>query len=161
MFNDRKAPRFSSRTYRKNIVSKELYEKWKIESGYDITFKEFRSIWDKLAAKYVQNVIEEKDGVRLGASVGDIYIGFIPQKKTKAIDYATSLELGKPVYFQNWHSNGKIGKIIYGTRKRKYIYRLAAFWAFTACRNFKNLAVKAMKENPERYKNSIEKRSLL
>lgn len=161
MFNNRQAPRFSNRKYRHNIISKELYDAWRKQTGYKITITEFRRIWRLIAKEYINEIIEEKDGAKLGASIGDLYIGYVPSPKHKPIDYNTSLELGKKVHFQNWNSNGKLGKIIYGTRGRKYIYRLYKFWSFKACRTFKQQVNTALREHPERYKNSIEKRSLL
>lgn len=161
MFNDRKAPRFSTRKYRKNIVSEELYERWKKQTGYDLSFQEFRAIWNLIGREYTNAVIEETDGAKLGSSTGDLYIGYVPGAKNKGVDHKTSQELGKKVYHQNWNSKNKLAKIIYGVHNRKYIHRFCYFWSFTAHRTFKNRVTQAIRDFPERYKNTIEKRSLI
>lgn len=160
MFNNRKATRFSNRKYRKNIVCEELYNEWKVKTNFDISFKQFKDYWKYIAREYVQAIVDNPDGAKLDASIGDIYIGYIPWYSKKVIDYKTSSELDSTIYHENWNSNGKLGKIIYGTQKRKYIHKLHLWWGFRVCRNFKIKAVNSLREYPERYKNSIEKRSL-
>ena len=156
MFNNRKAKRFNKRKYRENIVSEELYKTWKEKFHFDITFSEFKKIWKLIAEEYVNNVVDNPDGIRLGGSVGDIYIGYIVGAKKRPIDYVTSSLLNKKIYHDNFDSRGKLGKIIYATNKRPYIYKMHRYWAFTACRNFKERVKQGLRNNPERYKNSIE-----
>jgi len=158
MFNNRKAKRFNTRKYRENIISEELYKKWKEESGFDITFLQFKNYWKLIANEYVQAVLENRDGIRFGAGLGDIYIGYIVGSKIRPVDYVTSSLLNKKIYHDNFDSRGKLAKIIYATNKRPYIYRMHNFWAFTACRNFKNKVKESLRSFPERYKNSIEMR---
>src|SRR5690606_3245995 len=134
------------RKYRKNIVSKELYDAWKLRTGYNISFQEFRKIWRLIAQEYITSIVEEADGVRLDASTGDLYIGYIPSPKRKPIDFNTSLQLGKRVHFQNWNSSGKMAKIIYGTRGRRYMYRFATYWSFVASRTFKKRCKQALQD---------------
>lgn len=160
MFNDLKAPRFNPRKYRKNIVSEELYNKWKAKSEIDLSFSQFKAYWNMIAEKHVQKIIEERDGIKLGTGLGDIYIGLISKPKKEPIDNVLSIKYGKIIKHENWESSGKLGKIIYGTRGRKYIYRLHNYWMFTACRILKRQTSAALKANASRYKNSIEKRSL-
>lgn len=158
MFNDLKASRFNSRKYRENIVTEELWKEWKEKTGRTESFKEFRDVWHKIATNIVDNIVEERDGIRLPKGIGDMYLGFLPGSKKQFIDYQESLKYGKHIWHENWDTNQKAGKIIYGTRHRKYLHKLAGWWAFTACRNFKKRAVQAFKDNPTRYKNSIERR---
>lgn len=158
MFNDLKAPRFNPRKYRENILSKELYISWKAKTGRTESFSEFKAVWNKLAETIIETVIEERDGVRLPKGMGDKYLGYVPSTKKEFIDYQASAEHGKPIRHENWNSSGKPGKIIYGTRHRRYVHKLGGWWAFNPCRKFTRLASKAFRDNPERYKNSIEKR---
>lgn len=157
MFNDLTAPRFSSKKYKQNIVSEDLYKRWKLETKSELTFKQFKDIWNKIADQLITSTTEERDGIRL-PSLGDIYIGYIPQMQKKIIDYKLSKEYGKPILHENWDSGSKFAKIIYGATKRKYLFKLAGWWSFKACRNFKIAVVKALRETPERYKNTIERR---
>lgn len=159
MYNNLKAPRFNARAFRENIVSEELYNQWKEQTGRTESFSEFKEVWEKIADSMVEFVIEERDGIKLAKGMGDIYIGYVPGAQKKFIDYQSTKEYGKTIYHENWNTNGKAGKIIYGTRKRKYLYRLSNWWGFKGCRNFTRAASKALKEFPERYKNSIEKRT--
>lgn len=156
MFNNRKAKRFNTRKYRENIVSESLYKSWKEKSEYDITFSEFKKYWKLIADEYVDTIINNPDGIRLGASVGDIYVGYIVGAKKRPIDYVTSSLLNKKIYHDNFDSSGKLAKIIYATNKRPYIYKMHRYWAFAACRNFKTLVKNGLRNHPERYKNSIE-----
>lgn len=160
MFNNLKAPRFNNRKYRKNIITKELFKDWKVKTNNNITFKQFKEYWNLIAFKHIEKIIEERDGIKLGTGLGDIYIGFVKSKKKSGIDYKTSSEYNKCIKHENWDSSGKLGKIIYGTNNRKYIYKLHKFWSFEACRNLKRKVSLALKEQPEKYKNSIEKRAL-
>ena len=160
MFNDLKAPRFNNRKYRQSVVTKDLYIKWKTDNNSNITFKEFKNYWYKIANKYIEKIIEERDGVKVGNGLGEIYVGFVKSTKGASIDYKLSKELNKKIKHENWDSSGKLGKLIYGTRNRKYIYRLHKYWSFVGCRNLKRLVSTSLKTHPERYKNSIEKRTL-
>lgn len=157
MFNNRTAPRFNARKFRKNIISEELYIKWKEQTGLELSFQEFKNIWNLIGDAITDGVTEERDGVALGASTGDLYIGYVPTKK-RPIDYKVSLQYEKAIKHENWNSSNKVGKIIYGTHDRKYIYRLSAWWAFKASRLFKNKVSAALTAYPQRYKNTIEKR---
>lgn len=155
MFADLNAPRFNKRTFRHNIVSKELYDEWVKETGYKSTLDEFKRIWDSIAIKIRSKVISERDGVRLPSGLGDIYIGYTKCKR-RPIDYKTSKELGKIIYFENWNTDGRLGKIIYGTSGRPYMYRLCKYWGFIPHTNFKDECTNALQTNPDNYKNSIE-----
>lgn len=158
MFNDLKAPRFNPRKFRVNIVSEELYKSWKNRTGRTESFEEFKKAWEAIADTAIDIVLENPDGIRLPKAAGDIYLGYVPGATREFVDYQASKEYGSKVRHQNWHSNQKPGKIIYGTRNRKYIYRLSNWWSFKGCRVFTRSAAKSLKDNPERYKNSIEKR---
>lgn len=160
MFNDLNAPRFNTRKYRHNIISKDLYNRWKDKTGYNITFSQFKKYWNLIGEKYSQKIISERDGVKVGTGLGDIYIGLIKNPKKEPIDKKLSVEYGKKIKYENWETRGQLGKIIYGTRGRKYIYRLHGYWMFSACRNLKRSASAALRTNSSKYKNSIEKRSL-
>ena len=156
MFTDLNAPRFNKRKYRYNIVSKQLYNTWKSGTGSTISFIQFKHIWANIADTIVDKVLTERDGIRLGTGVGDIYIGIVPTTKKRAIDYKLSKELNKIVYHENWSTNGKLGKIIYATNDRPYIFKLNRYWGFIPHTNFKDQCTKALLNNPEVYKNTLE-----
>lgn len=160
MFNDLNAPRFNDRKYRENIVSNDLYKRWKENNKTSkLSFIEFRNICWAINTEITDVITEEPDGVRLPMGMGDIYIGYVP-RALKAIDYKASREYGKPIYHENWNSSGKLAKIIFGTNTRHYIFKRAWMWGFEACRPFARRVVQCLKDNPQIYKNTIEKRSL-
>lgn len=159
MFNDLKAARFNPRKYRVNIVSEDLWKRWKQKTGRKESFQEFKKLWAMIAEGAIECVFEEQDGLRLPKGMGDVYLGYVPGIKKRGIDYKTSRELNKTILHENWNSNGKTGKIIFGITRRKYLFKRPSMWAFIPCRNFKRSAVKMLREYPERYKNSIEKRN--
>lgn len=158
MLGDLKAPRFNKRKFRFNVINKDLFNEWKSSTGYKKDFAFFRQVWIKIAEKMIEKVLEERDGIRMGSGLGDIYVGMVPQCKKRAIDYKTSREIGKIVYHENWNTNGKLGKIIYATSDRPYAYRLCRYWGFIPHRLFKRKCVERLRENPENYKNSIERK---
>ena len=161
MFNDLTAPRFNDRLYRENIVSKDLYKRWKEENkNHNISFLEFRNICWTINQEICEVIKEEPDGVRLPKGMGDIYIGYIPRANVRGVDYKATKEYGKTIYHENWNSAGKLGKVIFGTSNRPYIFRRAWMWAFTPHRTFARDVVKCLRENPQIYKNTIEKKSL-
>jgi len=165
MYNDRKAPRFNPRLYRYNVISKELWKAWKKETGYKLTFSQFKNIWNAIGETITDSVSTSRDGVRLGGGLGDIYAAYVQgrnvENKQKPLDFKLSLEYDKEIRHQNWENSGKVGKIIYGTYKRPYIYKYATWYGFTGHRRFKNKMSKAFRETPSLFKNSIEKRTLI
>lgn len=159
MFDDYSAPRFSSRKFRKNIIDKELYNKWKNsnDSYKEINFLTFKNYCYKILEAITNLISEERDGVRLPEGIGDIYLGYILYGNKKT-NFSESKKYNLNVKFENWHTNGKSGKIIFGTKNRKYINHSSKLWSFVGSTNFKNLAHNSFLKNPERYKNSIERR---
>ena len=160
IFNDLKAPRFNPRKFRKIVVNRELFIRWKkanhIKRGV-ISYDKFKLIWDLIAQEIVNTVLEERDGVNL-RGLGDIYIGYIPNVKNKPIDHKSTEKYGKTIYFDNWHTDGKIPKIIWGVTGRRYVPKRKYWWAFEPCRNMERAMTKAVHENPSLYKNSQERR---
>lgn len=159
MFNDLKAPRFKQRKYRTQIVTKEFYDRWKLANPqYKITFTQFKKLCENINKEIIEFVVEEPDGVRLPTGMGDIYLGYVPNGKKRPIDYKATKEHGKTIYHENWNSSGKLGKIIYGVVKKRYKFKRSRFWSFKGSTSFRHAAIKAFQDNPERYKNTIEKR---
>lgn len=159
-FNDLKAPRFNSRKFRKIIVDKELFRTWRRTNGFkkgSHSYVTFRFIWEKIAEEMIQIVLTERDGINL-RGLGDIYLGYPPPSKHKPIDYKASQEYGKTIYHENWHTDGKVIRVIWGVTDRKYVLRRKYWWAFQECRNFERLTTIAARTTPELFKNSQERR---
>jgi len=153
--NNLHAKRFSITKYKHNIVSKELYNEWKIKNNRTETFSEFKNYWKLIAEEMIKGITTERDGIRI-SSIADFYIGFVLSKK-KPVDYQKSKEFGKRIYHENWHSDGKIAKLIFGTKNRRYTIRRPELWGFIACRNLKDAITEAVNKNSELFKDSLEK----
>jgi len=161
MVNDLNAPRFNPRKFRYSVISKELWLRWKKETGLKkIPYQDFAYIWNLIGNKITQKVVDERDGIKLSHNIGEIYAGYTISKKTRVSsnDPIISQEIGKPFKYENWHSNNKYIKIIFGTAKRKYIYENRNLWGFIPHRDFARSIAAQAKETPERYKLTQEKR---
>lgn len=158
-YNDLKAPRFNPRKYRKIFVHQDLHKQWKEKTGRrDVPYSVFRGIWEMIADGIISTVQVERDGVRLDAGLGDLYIGYtILKGDKKAVDYKLSQEHGKTIYHDNWHTNGKTANIVYGTSNRKYIYKKRKIWSFDPSRDFARQVSQSARLYPDRYKNSQER----
>lgn len=156
MFNDLKAPRFNPRKLRYNVVGIETYKKFKKEQKSSMSYSQFRTMWERIANQIMASVIDERDGVRI-RGLGDLYIGYT-KTKDKPIDRKLSEEYGKIIYHENWHTNGKVMKIIFGVSKRRYIFKRKYWWSFEGARDFVRNSSAAVKKDPLKYKDSQEKR---
>lgn len=155
MFADLKGPRWNMRTFRHKIISPEVYKKWKDKTGYNLSLGEFKKVWKMIALQIHEGVIEEPNGVMLPYGLGTLYVGWV-KTKNRPVDYKTSKEHNVYVYHENYHSYGKIGKIIYSPCG-KYSLKLCKWWGFTGITPFKEKVTKAINTNPEIYRNSKQK----
>lgn len=155
-FADLTAPRFSARTYRYKIVSRELHSKWKEETGSKLDYTSFRAIWRMIAEQYKESIIEETDGVLLSHGIGEVYMGYVVGGK-RAINYKESKKCNQTIFFENFHSDGKRGKLIFASDRIKYKMKRNKWWSFKAHTKLKDMVALAFINHPERYKNSREK----
>jgi len=148
---DLKAPRF--RFKRKAFLNKEVIAEFKEK------FPMYKNIDNDILKKIVkkfnenlwQGVIEYRDGVELPSSLGFIFIGTCPPRKTLNTNYALSAQYGKVLQNQNWETDGNIGKIFYTNWSSKYRFKNRELWRFEAVRKFKRSVAKAYPENWNRY----------
>jgi len=153
-FADLNGPRFNIRKFRKKIVTKELYKQWK-KATPGITFEQFKRIWSLIAQEIQESIVEEPDGLMLPNGIGKLYMGYVRMKNT-GIDYKTSKEHNTMVTYENYHSYGRPGKIIYHPCS-KYKLSTCSLWSFTAITPFKERASRAFVEQPEKYKSTSQK----
>lgn len=156
MFADRKAPRFNARKFRQRVITKELYEKWKEKSNYKLDFTTFKRIWKQIAQQMQIMALEDTNGIMLPEALGNIYIGWVKSKK-RPIDYKTSREVDQYTYYDNWHTDGKLAKIIY-LACGKYKIRGCRMWGFLPITPFKELVTRTVQENSDMYKHSKAKK---
>lgn len=155
-FSDRSGPRFNTRTFRHKIITRDLYKAWKKKTGYKISFDEFKRIWKLLALEIHSGILEEPNGVMLPYGMGELYLGWVTTK-LKGIDYKTSREIGRLVYYENYHSYGKVGKLIYHACAKYSLYT-CRMWNFKPITPLINKVSKAFMDRPEIYKNSRQKK---
>jgi hypothetical protein len=98
-----------------------------------------------------QAVIDNRDGLELLESLGNIFIGSCRAKEKDNVDYAKSKQYGVKVLHKNWDTEGKIGKIMYSNYGAKYRLKSSAIWVFKPCRHFSRDASKAFKANWQNY----------
>jgi len=148
---DVKAPRF--RFKRKAFLNKEVIaefkEKFPMYKNID------NDILKKIIKKFNENlwegVIEYRDGVELPSSLGFIFIGTCPPRKTLNTNYALSAQYGKVLQNQNWETDGNVGKIFYTNWSSKYRFKNRELWRFEAVRKFKRSVAKTYPKNWNRY----------
>ena len=153
-FADLKGPRFNTRKFRKKIVTKELFKEWK-KTNPGITFDQFKYIWKMIAQEIQNTVITEPDGVMLPNGIGKVYTAYVKMKEP-GIDWKTSKEHDVLVTYENYHSYGKPGKIVYNPCS-KYKLSTCTMWNFKAITPFKEKVSQAFRERPEIYKNTAQK----
>ena len=148
---DLKAPRF--RFKRKAFLNKEVIAEFKEK------FPMYKNIDNDILKKIVkkfnenlwQGVIEYRDGVELPSSLGFIFIGTCPPRKTLNTNYALSAQYGKVLQNQNWETDGKMAKIFYTNYTTKYRFKNRGLWGFVACREFKRNVAKEYPKNWTKY----------
>lgn len=154
-FADEKGPRWNTRTFRHKILSTDLWKQWKKKTGLSLDYKTFQGIWKMIVAEVQRGVMEEPNGVAMPYGLGTLYIGWV-KPRVKPIDYKTSKQYGKMIFHENFHTYGKIGKIIYAPCG-KYAHKYCKWWGFQPITPFKAKASQAIMESPEIFRNSKQK----
>lgn len=135
-------------------LTKEAYDIWYEKYKYKLSYQQFLDVWKKVCEDLYECVGEERDGVKLPHGLGELYLGYIPTSLETKKDHFKKIGNYNPTF----RPYARIMKLIYAVNNRKYIMEKADFWSFTPCRNFKNKYKEYIKEYPERYKMSQEKR---
>lgn len=135
-------------------LAKEAYPIWFEKYKYKYTYKEFLNVWKIICDDLHTCIGEERDGVKLPHSLGELYLGYIPTSLKNKKEHFKKIQNYNPEF----KPYDRIIKLIYGTNCRRYIMEKADFWYFTPCRVFKNKYKEYIKQYPARYKISQEKR---
>lgn len=146
-----KAPRVGKKEFSYELVNEELYRKWLLEyPEYNhYTFIQFRDTWDKIARNIWELTATDPDGVRLPFYCGDLEIKYV---KTFTPPEEQTREEGPAVPHLNFHTNGKLGKIIWSIKECRRFNRECRLFCFHAHTNFQDRIHKALKETPEIFK---------
>lgn len=140
---DLTAPRFRISKYRYIALNQELFARFLEEhKNIQIDWSTFRNLIIAINEEFVDEVINNRDGVVLPKGLGRMYMCMF--KPTKKLDYSPGLA-------QSLASDGLLGKIAWTHRDTRYKIDNARFYSFTAHRTFKRAAAHEFKTRPEFY----------
>lgn len=145
-----KAPRFGKADFTYQVVRRELWEQWKADTGNDLPYNEFMSIWESIATEIRKQTIENVQGVRLPFFNGDLSLKFVKTRE-KHIDGLTSAREGIVVRHLDWHSDKRPGKVCWVIKHAMVRNRWVQLYGFDPCRKLETMATEAFFENPGMY----------
>ncbi len=153
--NDRKAPRMRKGEFSTNVVSKELWRKFKTEfpEYKKISWEEFYQLWVDIAQTIREECVTNPLGVKLGSYTGELKLQYLPYK-FEATDIIASNASGSLVNHLNLVSTGKVAKIKWERRWAVKFNKMLQFFAFQPNRDIDILAKDYMTKNPERVRMS-------
>ena len=140
---DRRAPRFRGSKYRYTSINRDLFSRFceaypKLQMDYLV----FKDILCSINEEYVDEVVNNKDGVYLPKGLGRLcMVMFKPKKINKHETYI----------LDGLVTNGLSGKIVWEFRDVKYRPENIKYYAFVAHRTFKNKASHSFRTRPEFY----------
>jgi hypothetical protein len=148
---DVKAPRH--RPTGLNILNKELYDKFieKYPEHKEHGYEQFKKIIYTFNEALWKEAVENRDGVELPESLGNLFIGTCWRTKRKNINFGRSAEYEKTLTNQNHETDGKVCKIFYTNYNNKYRFVNRVMWTFQGCRDFKRTLAKHYPENWKKY----------
>ena len=148
--NDKNAPRMRKGAFSQHILTKELYETFieKMPEYKDVTWHEFRKIWDDISQTIREEVITNPLGVKLPKYTGELKLQYLPYKY-KALDHNTSQKIGEKVNHLNIDEKGKVGKIKWERRWAVKFNKMLQFFAFEPVRELNIMAKSHIDESPE------------
>lgn len=143
------APRFGKGQYIYQVVCRKLFLCWRRESGYrEMTLRQFKNIWELIAAEVRLQVVENTHGVRLPFFNGDISTNYVDMLR-RHINTKASQEQGYIIHHLDWHSNKRPGKICWSVRHAMRQNRWVRLYGFDACRELTKAASEGFKNHPE------------
>lgn len=148
---DVKAPRFRKTEFIHNVVSEDLYTRWKKENHSSLTFKEFVGVWERIAETLRGKIVSNPYGIRLPFFNGDIGTNYVTSLK-KHINSKASREVGYFIPELDWHTNRRPGKICYSINHARRQHRWLILFAFEPCAKLRDAASSGFKNNPEIYR---------
>ena len=147
---DAKAPRMRKAQFSQQVVSKDLYKRFKKEfPEHDISWLEFSSAWADIAETIREESIYNPLGVKLGSYTGELKLQYIPYKFSVE-EYTTSKELGEKINHANLLTKGKVAKIKWERRWAVKRNKMLQFFGFEATRKMANIAKIYTDANPDK-----------
>lgn len=137
--NNKKAPRFGKAEFIYHVVRESLWERWKKDTNNELSFKEFKDIWDLIADEIRKQVIATAQGVRLPFFNGDISLKYVEMRE-RPMDGNASAEAGRPVHHLDWHTNQRHGKLCWIIKHAMLRNRWVQLYGFSPCRQLNHTA---------------------
>lgn len=148
---DLNAPRFRLAKYRYNLITKELYDKFRWDHPMTkISWAEFRKINETINDTYFREILTNREGAILPGQMGRIWLGLFKPKikpRAKYINRETGI---RPIFF-SFETGGLLGKIIWDFKLTRYKVKNHEFYGFAAHRDLKRMTSECFKNNPEFY----------
>jgi hypothetical protein len=138
---------------RENILHKD----YKFKKKFSAIYPEFKDITQPEISKIIKTfnklcVINEmcttREGVELPQKLGMFHIfTFRVSPDYKIVDFAQTNKLKKTVYFHNFETDSKMGKLMFRNNVSAHSIESNKVWGFVPGRLFKRSIAKAIKSN--------------
>lgn len=147
---DPKAPRMRKAQFSEQVVTKDLYKRFKQEfPEHNISWTEFYQCWSDIAETIREESITNPLGVKLGSYTGELKLQYLPYK-VKVEGYVDSREVGEKVNHVNLLTRGKVAKIKWERRWAVKRNKMLQFFGFEPTRKMKTIAKTYTDANPEK-----------
>lgn len=153
-FNDKTAKRMGKAEFSTNIVSEDLYNRWKASNPeFKLTYIEFSKLWQLITDQIQEEIVTNPQGVKLAFQCGELIIQYLP-RNLKAKDQVNSDEEGEAVPFLNVTTKGKLAKISWIRKRAVRFNPQIILFAFKHTRNIAIKANEVITNKPEIFRNS-------
>lgn len=147
---DPKAPRMRKAKFSQQVVSKDLYKRFKEQfPEHKISWEEFYKCWEDIADTIREESVNNPLGVKLGSYTGELKLQYIPYN-FKVEDFAVSEEIGEKVNHVNLLTKGKVARLKWERRWAVKRNKMLQFFAFEPTRKLKIIAKKYTDANPDK-----------
>lgn len=148
--NDTSAPRMRKAKFSKQIITRELWQKFKkTYPEYKwMKWLEFKGFWADITQTIREEAITNPLGVKLGSYTGELKLQYL-WNGFKGKNHKLSNEMGEEINHLNLMSKGKVATIKWERRWAVKFNRILQFFAFTATREMNKLADKHTASKPE------------
>lgn len=126
----------------------------------DITRTEFREIIIAFNEMCVMDQItKNSDGVLLPQQLGHLYIAlFNVPLENKIKNFTESRKQGRDVYYHNFETDGKIGKLMFKNKSGSKLVHDLKVWEFKAGKQLKHALKEAILKNYKKYETNDNNR---
>lgn len=152
-FNDRKAPRMRKGKFSIQVITRELWTKFRKDfpEYKNKTDNELNSLWLDLADVIKEEIVTNPLGVKLGSYTGELKVQYLPYK-LESPNHAVSAELGEEVNHLGLITGGKTPKIKWERRWAVKFNKMLQFFAFDPHRDINRRLNDYLEKHPEQFR---------